>query len=89
VGLARVTLTGAQGRHVVYFALDTSAGAVQVPDSPAGADADPAGQAGVSLEITALRLSEGLSAEGLLDAPGVNLLQLPVVLDAYSRSRPQ
>lgn len=89
VGLARVTLTGARGRHVVYLALDAGAGAVQVPDSPAGADADPAGQAGVSLEITALRLSEGLSAEGLLDAPGVNLLQLPVALDAYSRSRPQ
>lgn len=88
VGLARVTLTGARGRHVVYFALDAGAGAIQVPDSPAGADADPAGQAGVSLEVTALRLSEGLSAEGLLDAPGANLLQLPVVLDAYSRSRP-
>jgi hypothetical protein len=88
VGLARVTLTGAQGRHVVFLALDSGAGPVQVPDSPAGADTDPAGQAGVSLEVTALRLSEGLSAEGLLDTPGVNLLQLPVVLDAYSRSRP-
>jgi hypothetical protein len=27
-------------------------------------------------------------AEDLLDAPGVNLLQLPLVLDGYSRSRP-
>jgi len=35
-----------------------------------------------------MRLSEGLSAESVLDAPGVNLLQLPVVLDGYSRSRP-
>ncbi|MCY1077728.1 hypothetical protein [Archangium lansingense] len=89
VGLARVTLTGAQGRHVVFFALEASGGAIRVPDAPAGATADPAGQTGVALEVTALRLSSGLSAEGLLDAPGVNLLQLPGVLDAYSRSRPQ
>ncbi|WP_375765346.1 hypothetical protein NR798_26910 [Archangium gephyra] len=88
-GLARVTLTGAQGRHVVFFALEASGGAVRVPDSPAGAGADPAGQPGVSLEVAALRLSSGISAEGLLDAPGVNLLQFPGVLDAYSRSRPQ
>jgi hypothetical protein len=87
-GLVRVTLTGAQGRHVVFFALEAGGGVVQVPDSPAGANADPAGQTGASLEVVALRLSERLSAEGLLDAPGVNLLQLPVVLDAYSRSRP-
>ncbi|MGZ3457095.1 MAG: hypothetical protein ACXU86_01180 [Archangium sp.] len=86
-GLARVTLTGAQGRHVVFFALEPSGGVLRVPDSPAGADADPAGQAGAALEVTALRLSEGLSAEGLLDAPGVNLLELPGVLEAYSRSR--
>ncbi|PTL85425.1 hypothetical protein DAT35_01515 [Vitiosangium sp. GDMCC 1.1324] len=89
VGLVRVTLTGARGRHVVFLSLDASGGALHVPESPAGADVDPAGQAGVSLEVAALRLAEGLSAEGLLDAPGVNLLQLPVVLDAYSRSRPQ
>ncbi len=87
-GLVRVTLTGAQGRHVVFFALDASGGAIRVPDAPAGADADPAGLTGASLEVAALKLAEGLSAEGALDTPGVNLLQLPVVLDAYSRSRP-
>jgi hypothetical protein len=88
-GLARVTLTGAQGRHVVFFALEAGGAAVRVPDSPAGAGTDPAGETGVSLEVAALRLSPGVSAEGLLDAPGVNLLQFPGVLDAYSRSRPQ
>jgi len=84
-----VTLTGARGRHVVYLALEATGAPLRLPDSPPGADTDPAGQPGVSLEIAALQLSEGLSAEGLLDAPGVNLLQLPVVMDAYSRSRPQ
>ncbi len=88
-GLVRVTLTGAQGRHVVYLALEPSGGALRLPDSPSGAGTDPAGQPGVSLEVAALKLSEGLSPEGLLDAPGVNLLQLPVAMDAYSRSRPQ
>ncbi|KFA92304.1 hypothetical protein Q664_16345 [Archangium violaceum Cb vi76] len=88
-GLARVTLTGAQGRHVVFFALVSGGAAIRVPDSPTGASADPAGETGVSLEIAALRLAPGVSAEGLLDTPGVNLLQFPVVLDAYSRSRPQ
>jgi hypothetical protein len=88
VGLVRVTLTGARGRHVVFLALEASGAALQVPDSPAGADTDPAGQTGVGLEVAALRLSEGRSAEELLDAPGVNLLQLPLTLDGYSRSRP-
>ncbi len=87
-GLVRVTLTGAQGRHVVFFALDAGGGALRVPDAPAGADVDPAGLTGATLEVAALKLAEGLSAEGVLDTPGVNLLQLPVVLDAYSRSRP-
>jgi hypothetical protein len=87
-GLVRVTLTGPQGRHVVFFPLEASAGSLRVPDAPGGADTDPAGLTGASLEVAAMRLSEGLSAEGVLDAPGVNLLQLPVVLDAYSRSRP-
>lgn len=87
-GLVRVTLTGPQGRHVVFFALDANGGPLRVPDAPAGAGADPAGLTGVSLEVAAMRFSEGLSFEGMLDAPGVNLLQLPGVLDAYSRSRP-
>ncbi|QRN93303.1 hypothetical protein JRI60_29385 [Archangium violaceum] len=86
--LVRVTLTGPRGRHVVYLALEASGGALRVPDSPAGADTDPAGQTGVILEVAALRPAEGRSAEDLLDAPGVNLLQLPVALDGYSRSRP-
>jgi hypothetical protein len=88
-GLVRVTLTGAQGRHVVYLALESGGGPVRLPESPTGADTDPAGQPGASLEVAALKLSAGLSAEGVLDAPGVNLLQLPMVMDAYSRSRPQ
>jgi hypothetical protein len=88
-GLARVTLTGTQGRHVVFFALDASQGSLRLPDAPAGAGEDPAVQAGASLEIVALKVADGLGPEGLLDTPGVNLLGLPLVLEAYSRSRPQ
>lgn len=87
-GLTRVTLTGTQGRHVVYAALEASGGPLRVPEAPAGAATDPAGQPGVSLEVTALRLTGGMSAEAMLDTSGVNLLHLPVALDAYSRSRP-
>jgi hypothetical protein len=87
-GLARVTLTGSQDRHVVFFALAPGGGTLRIPDSPVGAMTDPASQTGVSLEVAAMRLAGGLSAEGMLEAPGVNLLHLPVALDAYSRSRP-
>jgi hypothetical protein len=88
VGLVRLTLTGARGRHVVYLPLDSSQVSFPVPESPSGAEGDPAAQSGVSLEVVALRLASGNPAEGLLDASGTNLLQLPLVLEAYSRSRP-
>jgi hypothetical protein len=87
VGLVRVTLTGLQGRHVVFFALEADPDALRVPDAPTGVDVDPAGQLGVSLEVTALRLAAGVTPEAMLDAPGVNLTWLPRVLDAWSRSR--
>jgi len=88
VGLVRLTLTGARGRHVVYLPLDSSQASFPVPESPSGAEGDPAAQPGVSLEVVALRLTSGNPVEGLLDASGTNLLQLPLVLEAYSRSRP-
>ena len=88
VGLVRVTLTGARSRHVVFLPVAPEGSAVRVPDAPGGAGADPASQAGVTLEVTALRLIRGISVEQLLDAPGENLTGLSGVLDAYSRSRP-
>ena len=84
-GLARVTLTGARSRHVVYLALRAEGGAVGVPDSAGG---DPAGEAGVVLEVAALRLTPGVSPEELLELSGDNLLGLSGVVDGYSRSRP-
>jgi hypothetical protein len=88
VGLVRLTLTGARGRHVVYLPLDSSQASFPIPEAPSGGDGDPAAQPGVSLEVVALRLAHALPAEGMLDASGTNLLQLPLVLEAYSRSRP-
>jgi hypothetical protein len=88
-GLARVTLTGTQERHVVYLPLEAGQGALQLPESPPGAGADPAGQPGASLEIVALKLVAGQAPADLLDTPGSNLLQAPRVLEAWSRSRPQ
>lgn len=88
VRLGRVSLTGAGSRHVVYFPLEAGQVAVRVPASPAGGGEDPATQAGVALEVVALRPGAGLGEAELLDSPGANLTGLARWLDAYSRSRP-
>jgi hypothetical protein len=86
--LGRVTLTGPRGRHVVLFSLVGGVATVRVPESPAPAGEDPAGQAGTSLEVVAMDFSAGIGAEEALDAAGPNLTGLPVILDGYSSSRP-
>ncbi len=86
--LGRVTLTGPRGRHVVLFALGANVAAVRVPESPGPAGEDPAGQAGATLAVAAMDLSAGISAEEALGVDGPNLTGLPVILDAYSNSRP-
>lgn len=88
VGLVRVTLTGTRGRHVVYLPLRATGEALGMPQAPGGSEPDPAQQPGVTLEVTALRLADGVTGEQLLDAAGVTLLDLAGVLEAYSRSRP-
>lgn len=86
--LGRVTLTGARGRHVMLFSLGASVAAVRVPESPLKVGEDPAGQAGVSVEVVAMDFLTGINSDEALDAPGPNLTGLPVILDGYSYSRP-
>lgn len=83
--LARAVVTGPKGRHLVYFAIAPNQGTVPVPAGPASVDADPASSSEATLELTALDLSPGLSADEILGLGGANLLQLSTHLDGYSR----
>ncbi len=86
-GLARVVLTGSANRHVIYLALEGSMTGLRVPESPAGAGADPAAQPTSSLDVVAVDLAGNLTAAGLMDLAGANLTLLPAHLDGYSRFR--
>lgn len=84
--LARITFTGARGRHVVLLPLVRGQGPLRLPEAPAGVGEDPAAQESATGEIVALDLSAPTTPEELLDVGGANLLGLTVHLDAYSRA---
>jgi hypothetical protein len=85
--LARITITGARSRHVVLLPLLEGQGPLRLPASPPGIVEDPATQELAIGEIVALDLSAGITREDALDLMGANLTGLPLILDAYSRSR--
>jgi hypothetical protein len=84
--VGRLTLTGTESRHLVYFGLEGGQTALTVPESPPGAAIDAASQS-TGLEITGFGLPVGMSWDSLLDLQGANLTQLPELLEAYSRFR--
>ena len=86
--LARVVITGTQGRQVVYFPLSGNQTAVRVPDSPMAPGLDPCNEAAARLEVVALDLSAGVTVEDALDLAGPNLSALGLNLDGYSRYAP-
>lgn len=83
--LARVALTGAEGRHVLYFAVEGQQAAVPWPSGAAGPGVDPASEAGARLEVVAVDLLEGTAPEDVFDASGVTLATWVTVVDGYSR----
>jgi hypothetical protein len=85
--LARVTITGARSRHVVLLPLVEGQPPLRLPDSPPGAGEDPANQESATGEIVTMDLSAGTTLEEALTLGGVNLMGLPLFLDAYSRAR--
>jgi hypothetical protein len=84
--LGRAVLTSSAGRHVLYFEIRGADPFARVPDGPSAAAAvDPAGQAGALLELTAVDLTAGVTAAGALDLQGLNLGDLPLLIDRYAR----
>ncbi len=82
--VARVSVTGSQARHTVYFDIAAAQTQVGFPllDGPGN---DPAAEATVTLEATALDLSYFGGLDELVSLTGHNLLDTAFSLDGYSR----
>lgn len=83
--LARVSLTGATTRHVIWFAMSGAQTQVPWPVCPDGPGGDPAAEIDARLEVVALELRAGLTAEGFFSGGGVRPRSLAVDVDGYSR----
>jgi hypothetical protein len=83
--LGRVSLTGSQQRHVLYFSMGASQTAIVVPPTPAGPGADPATQGSVKLEVVAVDLADSTQVAELYTLKGVNLSNWVTAIDGYSR----
>lgn len=81
--LARLRLTGTQGRHTLYWAHEPQQTAVEIPPSPVGPGIDPATQASATFEVATMELP--MSPDEVFTLRGVDLSSLPVVITAYSR----
>ncbi len=84
--LARVSLTGSEVRHTLYFAVADGAGSVAWPSVPSMPGVDPAAEASAGLEVIVVDLVPGTSVEGLFDFSGVNLGSWATAVDGYSRA---
>ena len=83
--LARVSLTGTQQRHVLYFALAAAQTSIALPPTPSGPGADPALQASPRLEVIAVDLANGTPVEEIFTLRGINLSSWIAAIDGYSR----
>lgn len=83
--LGRISLTGTDTRHVIYFAMASGQSALIWPTPPTGPGQDPAAQAMPKLEVVAVDLIGGVSVEQIFDAAGVTLATWATVIDGYSR----
>jgi hypothetical protein len=85
--LARVSLTGTEVRHTIYFALAPNQTQVGWPVVPTGVPGkDPATEMGASLEVVAVDLVNGTTVEGLFEASGTTLVGWTSAIDGYARA---
>ncbi len=85
--LARVSLTGTEVRHTIYFALGPNQTQVGWPTTPAGVPGqDPAAESGSTLEVVAVDLANGTTVEGVFDAAGQTLVSWSQSIDGYARA---
>jgi hypothetical protein len=83
--LGRVSLTGTDTRHVIYFAITTGQNAIVWPTAPTAPGQDPAAQAMTKLEVVAIDLVSGVSLDQVFDANGVTVASWASIVDGYSR----
>lgn len=83
--LARVSLTGSQQRHVLYFAIAAGQTTVAVPVAPSGPGTDPASQGTAKLEVVAVDLANGTTPDEVFSLKGINLSTWVGAIDGYSR----
>jgi hypothetical protein len=83
--VGRVSLTGAQVRHTIYFPITLGQTSVVVPRAPNGPGADPAAEAMPALEVSGVDLSNNASWDELVGFPVINLSTWNLVIDGYSR----
>jgi len=83
--LGRVSLTGTDTRHVIYFAITTGQNAIVWPTVPTAPGQDPAAQAMTKLEVVAIDLVSGVSLDQVFDAYGVTVASWASIVDGYSR----
>ncbi|MBL8918492.1 MAG: hypothetical protein JNJ54_06495 [Myxococcaceae bacterium] len=83
--VGRLSLTGSDVRHTVYFPITVGQTSVVVPRAPAGPGRDPAGELEGKLEIVGVDLASSTGWDELISFPGVNLSSWNLVMDGYSR----
>ncbi len=88
-GLARLELTGTEGRHRVYFALTGAQTSVDVPEGPLAPGVDPAGEASVRAVVVGLELSAGVTLDDAFSLAGPALAKPSAPIDGYSRFQAQ
>jgi hypothetical protein len=81
---ARLTLRGSQTTHCYYFPHVGQAAEVALPPTPLGTSLDPSDEQNSSATLSAIDLTDGLTADEVLSFRGINLLNLAQAIDGYS-----
>lgn len=84
--VGRVSLTGSETRHVLYFPMANGQTEVVWPGVPPGGPGqEPTAQGQVTIELVALDLVSNVALDALFDARGVTLANPSSIIDGYSR----
>ncbi len=84
--LARVSITGSEQRHTIYFAMQSGQTAVPLPPMPAGPGSDPTRQSEIRIDVVTIDLAAGVnSVDEAFTLAGPDLGGLEHLIDGYSR----
>jgi hypothetical protein len=84
--LARVSISGTQTRHTIYFAVQGTQTAIALPPMPIGPGKDPTTEAQPTLDVVTIDLvTQVPSVDDAFTLSGANLGTLERIVDGYSR----